>query len=84
MCSFVLLVNMQDIIRSIKVNNILSSTRLLKIIGSISAVSRVRSLILVRAHFPEQRLVIEPTDKSQRKCFFFLKMTTTKFVETSV
>ena len=38
-------------------------------IGSISAVSRVRSLILpsssfggwVRAHFPKQRLVIEPT-----------------------
>ena len=35
-------------------------------IGSISAVSRVRSLILpevggcVRAHFPEKRLVIEP------------------------
>ena len=35
-------------------------------LGSISAVSRVRSLILplggwVRAHFPEQRLVIEPS-----------------------
>ena len=32
-------------------------------LGSISAVSRVRPLILpeVRVHFPEQRLVIEPT-----------------------
>ena len=36
-----------------------------RIVGSISAVSRVRSLILpggwVWAHFPEQRLVIEPS-----------------------
>ena len=37
-----------------------------RVLGSISPVSRVRSLILpeesgwVRAHFPEQRLVIEP------------------------
>ena len=51
-------------------------------LGSISAVSRVRSLILpekrgepalipsfggrVRAHFPEQRLVIEPTSSRAR------------------
>ena len=38
------------------------------VLGSISAVSRVRSLILpggwVRAHFPEQRLVIEPNPVS--------------------
>ena len=46
-------------------------------LGSISAVSRVRSLILpeemsvgwVWAHFPEQRLVIEPTFMSY--CFLF-------------
>ena len=47
------------------------------VLGSISAVSRVRSLILpeemsvgwVWAHFPEQRLVIEPTFMSY--CFLF-------------
>ena len=38
------------------------------LIGSISAVSRVRSRSRVQAHFPEQRLVIEPMMLSNVAC----------------